>query len=313
MPTRLPNTIADLTRKDENDDGRWVKKIRTYLLWFEYLALSPSYELARRYRAGRAIDETKLPSDFEHVLSVFDDLGDVQRTLFRLWWKQVGLKHFGYHGVPPAVTRVGYVPHGLDTEPDLSDKLGSYFEEDWIQQGRQRTLMLAVPVGMPEGKIIKEMKKQLRQVKPERRFLIDQHAKYPLVGKRHHEPVLMRYFRTMFLRAAMISKKLWQVGSQAEISPTYAPIQFTDMPEGEIPDRYDREMLTIITSRALLRGRMIAENAARGRFPTHEVCPHALEIDYRELRRLIHRRNKWQRKEVERLTTLHDEKQVRAS
>ena len=38
------------------------------------------------------------------------------------------------------------------------------------------------------------------------------------------------------------------------------------------------------------------------RIPTHDTCPHALEFDYRELRGRIHRRYKWQEKEVQRLT-----------
>lgn len=307
MTTRLPDTIADLTKKDEQHDGRWVRKIRTYLLWFEYLSLSPSYELARKVRAGKVVDEGALPADFDHVLSVFDDLGDVQKALFRLWWKDVGLKHFGYHGEPPSVTRVGYARHVVEGAPDLAGALAEYFEDGWVDQGRQGTLLLAIPAGMPETKILKQVKEQLSRLKPASRRLIEPEAKYPLVGKRIHEAVLMRYLRTIFLRSAMIKRTLWQVGAQAEISPTYAPIQYTEMPEGEVPDRYDREMLTIITSRALLRGRMIAENAARGRFPSHESHPHALEFNYRELRGRIHRRNKWQRKEVQRLIREHDQ------
>src|SRR6056297_2266267 len=126
MSLRLPNTIGELTAKDRRSGGLWVKQISMYLLWFEYLAISPSYELARRHRAGQAIPSDLLPADFDAVLSVYDDLGDVQQALFRLWWKDVGLKHFGYQGTQPNVARVGYVPHHPQKTPNLTEKLDTY-------------------------------------------------------------------------------------------------------------------------------------------------------------------------------------------
>ena len=104
----------------------------------------------------------------------------------------------------------------------------------------------------------------------------------------------MRYLRMTWLRSAMYRKSLWRAGAQARVSFTYSPVLDPKMQEVSVEDRYDREMLTIIASRALLRSRMIAENAARGRFPTHERCEAAMEFDFKELRQRIQRRNKWQ-------------------
>ena len=305
MSLRLPNSIGELTAKDRRSGGLWVSQISMYLMWFEYLAISPSYELARRHRGGEKVDPSQLPTDFDHVLSVYDDLGDVQAALFRLWWKDVGLKHFGYQGTQPKVTHVGYAPYHSQKTPDLTEELGMYFDEDWIEQGRQRTMILAVPVGMPEGKINRQIKKQLARVKAERRTLIEPVVKYPLVGKRHHKDALLRYIRMAWLRSAMHNKSLWRVGAQAKVSFTYSPVLDPKLEQVSIDDRYDREMLTIIASRALLRARMISENAARGRFPTHEKCETALEFDVKELRQRIHRRNRWQDKEVARLNRKH--------
>lgn len=307
MSLRLPNTIGELTAKDRRSGGLWVKQISMYLLWFEYLAISPSYELARRHRAGENLSPSQLPADFDTVLSVYDDLGDVQQALFRLWWKDVGLKHFGHRGSPPAVTRVAYASHTPDNIPDASSDVAQYFDGDWVDQGRQRVMLLAVPVGLPEGKINRQVKKQLARVKADRRKLIDAVVKYPLVGQRHHKEALMRYLRMTWLRSAMYRKSLWRAGAQARVSFTYSPVLDPNMPEVSVEDRYDREMLTIIASRALLRSRMIAENAARGRFPTHEKCQTALEFDFKELRQRIHRRNKWQEREIKRLQKLHGE------
>jgi hypothetical protein len=307
MSQRLPDRIGDLTARDRRSGGLWVSQISMYLLWFEYLAVSPSYELARRHRAGEDVPASERPADFDTVLRVYDDLGDVQRALFRLWWKDVGLKHFGYQGSPPAVTRVAYAPHTARSVPDLTNDVAQYFEEPWIHQGRQRVMLLAVPVGLPQSKINRQVKQQLARVKAERRKVIKPVVKYPLVGQRHHKDALMRYLRMAWLRSAMYRKSLWRTGAQARVSFTYSPVLDPNMTEVSVDDRYDREMLTIIASRALLRARMIAENAARGRFPTHERCETALEFDFRELRRRIHQRNKWQEREIRRLQKLHAE------
>lgn len=307
MSLRLPNTIGELTAKDRRSGGLWVKQISMYLLWFEYLAVSPSYELARRHRAGERMSSDVLPADFDRVLSVYDDLGDVQQALFRLWWKDVGLKHFGHQGSPPAVTFVAYAKHHPRKHPDIAEDVVRYFDEDWIDQGRQRVMLLAVPVGMSEGQINRQIKKQLARVKPERRKLIAPVVQYPLVGQRHHKDALMRYLRMTWLRSAMHRKSLWRAGAQARVSFTYSPVLDPNMTEVSVEDRFDREMLTIIASRALLRSRMIAENAARGQFPTHQKCDTALEFDFKELRQRIRRRNQWQEREIKRLHAEHGE------
>jgi len=305
MSILLPNTIGELIAKHRRSGGMWVTDASLYMLWFEFLAISPSYELARRFRAGKCTPADVFPTDFDRVLSVFDDLGDIQKILFRPWWKEFGLLYFGYQGNRPAVTQVAYAPHSKQSIPDHSEKVAQYYDGEWVEQGRQRTMLLAVPVGLPEGKMIRQIKKQLAKVKAERRQLIKQDVKYPLVGKRHHKDVLMRYLGMAWLRSAMHTKSLWRVGAKAKVSPTYSPELDPKMEKVSPGDRYDREMLTIIASRALLRARMISENAARGHFPSHATCHTALDFDFKELRQRIQRRTKWQEREVERINREH--------
>ena len=64
------------------------------MLWFEYLALSPSYQLAHLERTNRLpkSQHADLPKDFDRVLEVYDDFGDVQRVLFHTWWRERGME-----------------------------------------------------------------------------------------------------------------------------------------------------------------------------------------------------------------------------
>ena len=74
------------------------------------------------------------PTDFDRVLSVFDDLGDIQKILFRPWWKEFGLLYFGYQGNRPAVTQVAYAPHSKQSIPDHSEKVAQYYDGEWVEQ-----------------------------------------------------------------------------------------------------------------------------------------------------------------------------------
>jgi hypothetical protein len=43
---------------DFRKDSFWATKVGFYMLWMEYLAISPSYELARRFRADALSPDT---------------------------------------------------------------------------------------------------------------------------------------------------------------------------------------------------------------------------------------------------------------
>jgi hypothetical protein len=81
-----------------------------------------------------------------------------------------------------------------------------------------------------------------------------------------------------------------------KVSETYSPE--LDATAKVVPNEgtYDRMMLTILTSRALLRGKMIAENAARGVFPTYKTCQTAADFNLDELHKRFASRRRWQKK-----------------
>ena len=298
--------LTEFSATASQSSDRWVRKKGLYRLWFEYLAISPSYEVARRYRAGKPIAQGDMPADFERVLAVYDDLGDVQRVWFDDWWKEVGLRHFGFQGKPPRVTTVGYLPHRREGLPDLESQLAKYLTQDWLDQGRQRVLMVAIPVGLPESKIAQQIKKQLARVKPEKRSLIVPTVEYSLVGKRHHHNAMLRYLRMASFYGVMHSHSIWRVAVRAKISEAYSSVLDPDATEVTKDSIYDREMLTIMGSRAVLRARMISENAARGIFPAHEKCENALEFDRKSLGKLIVSRYRWRRKMLQKQELSND-------
>lgn len=302
MSTPIPTSILDFVKSDRRRDGLWATKIAYYLMWFEYLAISPSYEMARRIRSNtlRDSDRDKIPADIDDVLAVYDDLQNVQRILFPVWWRKYGLSHFGYEGSPPRVSKVGDLFHDK-INGAAPKRMRRFIENGWVDQGKQRCVLVAIPVGLPQGRITRQVNAILNKLDDEERTLQPPRAKYPLLGQRHHRETLFRYLGTTWLRAAAPRWSLWRVGARAKVSDTYSPE--LDHKAKVVPGQgtYDREMLTILTSRALLRARMISENAARGRFPTYEPCVDAMDFDYPKLYQQITSRKRWQRTEKQRI------------
>jgi hypothetical protein len=63
----------------------------------------------------------------------------------------------------------------------------------------------------------------------------------------------------------------------------------------KLGEAYDREMMTKIVSRALNKYELIAENAARGRFPS-EASVEKMDFDYLSLAKRIRQKNRWEEK-----------------
>ncbi len=293
------STLPSLFRKD----GIWATRVAFYLLWFEYLAISPSYELARRFRAGLLSDDEKarLPEDFSRVLEVYDALGDVQRQHFKEWWSERGINVFGYQGERPRVRRIAAISRKSDRHARLATASNEYIDSHWESEGRQNTLVVAVPIHLTKHQIGRQMEKLLSKYTAEQKELKTKPIKYPLAKKRLDKKSLFRYIKLVWIRAKFPEFENWRIGALAKLSATYSGRLNGASPDLGDDNSDDRMRLKILTSRALYRARMIAENAARGTFPSYENCQHGLEFDLENLYHRIESRWKWQelRRQVE--------------
>ena len=263
-------------------------------LWFEYLAVSPSYELARRYRAGTltAQDEAKLPGDIDRVLSVYDNLGDVQSVSFNDWWRRSGAKHLQAENEKSAVAHLGTLLREPTSDGTIDAALADFRERTWTKQGMPDTLIVAIPKDLDYSVILHQVKGLIDWKRPKQRKKFVNQPTYKLVGKRIHWRVLMRYLYILYYRAVLPNAKLWQIGAQTGISTMHSAYidPVVDTPTEENQDR--RHTLGILTNRALNKARMISENAARGVFPSHQKVPDAVKFNFPELRdRMIKRDN----------------------
>lgn len=293
---------------DFSKPGWHVRPTIGYELMFEYLRLSQSYELARKYVAGELSeeDQANLPSDFAKVLEVYKLIGDVQRILFRQWWIRRGIKIFGNPYSRPKVHALVELPSDADvTLSGLADSLKQFLNETRRDEGLAASLLLSIPLGRRKSEVLKQVsdildKHQQHSSETERK------PKLKLMGQRLRAKTLFNGLRLLWFKAAKPEWSHWRLGAKARISATYskeldATIERKDYTENS---KLDRILMGKITYRALRKYNRIAENAARGRFPCEDPVED-VPIDYQQLALRIQAKNLWEKNERIRILEVH--------
>lgn len=263
----------------------WATKgIQGYvMLMFEYLRLSPSYELARKARMGKltATQKRLLPNDFDLVLKTYDEYGDVSKISFADWWATTGINLYGSEFIKPQVRQIANIERNEEYEPGFAKALEHYFKSFRKQEGSGRALILAIPLGMPKRAILKEVSKMINRsgvtVPPKA-----QKAKRSLTAKRLRSAPLFIGLNLLWAKAQNPDWANWRLGVAAKVSPTNAKGLDIGSAKATAKTADQRINMTVLTSRALKKAQYIAENSARGRFP--DPKPIALpEFNYADI------------------------------
>lgn len=293
-------TTADLFK-----DGWRVKEQDAHYLFFHYLRLSPTYELARKFnKEGLGSSEKKaLPKDFQKVLDTYDLLGDVNKIFFRDWWAKVGYDVFGEPYEFPSVQIISTL---ADEKVDVSSKLAElseYIEATWVKQGKTPTVVMAIPLDEGVNTRLKFVREFIGNCKKEK--VKPKKITKPILsvyGERISVKALMKGIALTTYRGSFPDLKNWQLGSITKFSNTYSsrlnwsnPRKTKDSVEDD-----DRVRLGNIVSRAIKKYERIIENAARGKFPCDTPILYE-PFDYQELSKRHKNYLAWEEKELNRL------------
>lgn len=293
-PKKLSFRRSDLSR-----GGLFAEETRFYRLWFELLKLSPSYELAKRYRLNngklKAADLARLPDDFERVLAVYDDFGDLQTQHFRSWWLKTGIRLFGSRGAMPKTQLLMKAAKGDGLTEEKSDSVSDYFKGFWLEANQPDVMLIAVPLNFTRQRAMREVKK-LYDENIGKKFEPGP-AKYMLATKHTHFQSIVDAMSVLFMRAARPDFKLWQVGVEAKISETYSKMFNAKESKRSAKHADEIRTLEILTSRKLKLAKYLVENAARGLFPSQSKPAHMVDFDAKEFNTIIRERNRWTQSE----------------
>lgn len=295
MSLKTPNALH-IKAHDFVSKDRYAELQALYMYWFEFLKLSPSYQLARKKRLGTltAMEKKRLPKDFAQVLKIYDDFGDVHQELFKPWWIKRGLALMGTPSKSPkpqSITTLSITQN----HKNYIQNIEHYISNDWKEIGEPNTMLLAIPLNIKRSRLMKEITQILSDSitnKP-----TQTKAKYQLIQKKTHLNSLKVGIKVLWLRALRPDADLWRIGAESGVSKTYSREVDPKATKKTTLTSQARQMLTIVTSRALLNATMVAENAARGIFPSNSKHPHALKYDANEFHSILAQHTAWAKQE----------------
>lgn len=305
----LHNAIAISRKRHElsvTSDWRYPR-------FLDFLQISPSYRLAHLVATGAVKrSDQSLPADFQQVERTYAAFGDVTHTYFWDWWLRTAQYQFGVSLKPEARVLLKLDIRQQPTETDIRQaetELADHLFIDRPAQGNQATIVVALPVHNDR----KTMLKAFERLLDETYGLLGQQegiAPFSIQRNKMREHTLRMALRVLRARAALPKERLFIIGHRANVSPANVTGEQRSRVNGEDKDK--RKQMEIMTIRHLNRAYVLAENAARGLFPSLAPLaddPHRPAFDYLLLKRQFKDYLRWGEAEKKRLKAIAARKQ----
>lgn len=271
-----------------------TRGIKAYVMYMlEFLRISPSYELARQVNEeglgeeiwrprlfalferglGKALTEDQrieCVAGFRRVLATYHEFGDIRVLDFNSWWLNRGIEIFGADYDKPQVRKVAQLQKGELFGDSIVRSLEVYFRKGRLQEGSPPALILSIPLGSNKKAILAQISKLVdgTEVPVIRKT---QRTKKPLTALRLRSLPLLKSIKILWFKARLPEIELWRLGIIAKVSPANAMGLDAKMKKPHKDTIDQRSRMAILTSRMLLKAKLISENAARGDYPSHKV------------------------------------------
>ncbi len=216
--------------------------------FYKFLQISPSYQLAyKKLVKGLEINSEATPKDFDLVLENFRKFGNVFDSNYIFWWNEIGCKIF--------------------------------------ERAGGTNLAFTIDTRLSKDQLIKQFTELVDRIKV-------QHDKVEFDGVRllnnkitAHSLHLRHYIVTAkaeFFLNKVKKEQNWTLALFCNLSKKFKDFSQEDLEQ--TPDSEDNKIyLNILTSKTLKEAYWIAENAARGNFPSLDKIDTGLAFDYRFL------------------------------
>lgn len=254
----------------ECDANRWRDGVEApadyrYAAMYEYLRLSPSFFSALRHIENKK-SPYPLPVDMEVVEPVAKDFRHIFRATSWEWWRKHGKYLFGSPTPALKVYVAGKVSPNCRSLTVMHDQNDAMVVRIAVNQSKKDALAaLEVELDnlIAKGQFGTKVGNQLK-------------AKYGFISKRIRRPTLALGAQVLQYYQSKKVYPLWWIGNLFQVSPAMCltPENVLKLDDAEIA--YRKQVLGITTSRIVNNAMLIAENAARGRFPCADPFPEAM-------------------------------------
>ena len=243
-----------------------------HLMFFNYLAISPSYNLAHQFRLKKnKIDPKNVPLDFEKVLEIYDMVGDVTDIPFKQWWVKGGQDLFIKDKLKKNIIfKVNPNKSNNQIKKDFSKHLELVNNETY----------------QPKNPKIQLLKNKVRNVTLNDRFTIvgsvcnlSSHNKTKALNSSSNLPYWKIALKLKFSFSSLLFFKHNKHLNQIII----------DEKKGR-SNKKKKAYITMLMSKFIKEALNISENAARGKFPLTSNSKYFLKFDFEALSRVLIKR-----------------------
>lgn len=242
----------------------------------DYLKLSTSYKLVCEWaRKGSKAIPINAPKDWKQLVKAYEDFGDVWRIPESRWWDSRGKALFG---IKAAKTQTFAIGHS-DSIHLINSKKAAQSQKIWQDMGTPECLLLAIPTKQTKQMALNQINAIIRagnftSTKP---ILVK--PKYELIRSKLREPTIK--LGTLALKMYQFGSPLWIIGNQLELSPAHhIELDKEGNPDANELNLAEKKIrLQILASKLVAKAELIAENAARGLYPTDAPCRHAIKFE----------------------------------
>jgi hypothetical protein len=241
----------------------------------DYLKLSPSYKLVCEWaRKGSKALPPNAPKDWKQIVKTYEDFGDVWRIPESRWWESRGKALFGIKAAKAQTFVIGH----SDSVYLMNSKTSIQSQKTLQDMGNPECLLLAIPTNQTKQMALKQINAIVRagnftSTKPR---LIK--PKYELIRSKLREPTIK--LGTMALKMYQLGYPLWLIGNQLELSAAHhIELDYEGNPNANELNLAEKKIrLQILASKLVAKAELIAENAARGLYPTDAACRYAIKF-----------------------------------
>ena len=262
MPRTLPRLMH--LGADFESHGLSAKPDWRYDLVCDYLKASPSYEAVRQALLGKRHKLYPLPTDAKVVRKVQSDFGDIYKMLEQDWWDKVGMSLYGVSAPLP--------------KPSLVGRLSANENAVTARWTGHDSVVLSLPLDLSMPQVLKQVKTMLKDESFVQTPRTTVKPIYTLTPSKLSRSTLQNGLKA--LRLYKRGYPLWKIGNQLYLVPTMC----FDEAELNTDRAHDysskKAVLGIAASRLIRTAALVAENAARGRFPLNKPFAEAVLLPY---------------------------------
>ena len=226
--------------------------------------INVSYEAVMR-KLTKQKSPYPLPTDFKVVAKVVNDFGAIYKMNEMDWWEKIGKRIYGISAPLPSVKVNGVL-----------DKQNKELKNEWRGVN---SVVAELPLNLTLPQALTQLRKQLADYQFSAALPKQTAPLYQLSNSKLRIDTLQNG-----LTALRLYKKglpLWKIGNHLRLIPAQSFIESesNEILEDELAIR--KELLSIATSRLIRCAALVAENAARGRFPSDKNFSEAITTPYK--------------------------------